>query len=334
MTNYQLFTGDNVEIMRDSVPNNSIDLTVTSPPYDPVVYDGYGELLITLSGKGLRDYTGYTWDFSAVAHQLWRVTKKGGVVVWVVADATIKGSETGSSFRQALFFMNLGFNLHQTILYRMPGTGAKGSNLCYTPSFEYMFVFSKGKPKTINLIRDRINKHAGKSTSGQRSDKKGSTKGSLRTIPKFSKRTNIWKIQSDGLGIHPATFPEKLARDHIRSWSSEGDLVFDPFSGAGTTILSAVKLARHAIGIDCSPKYTELANERIQASRLPFLEKVKPNSIITNNKHVFFDDTKTGWQVSEYDPDLFIFSYKDGRIAKRTSTAVEMAEHNGNPPPF
>lgn len=100
--------GDCVELMKE-IPDDFIDLTVTSPPYD-----------------NLRDYNNeMTWNFEKfkeVAKELFRITKPGGVVVWVVGDATIKGSETGTSFRQALFFKDCGFNLHDTMIYKKTRT--------------------------------------------------------------------------------------------------------------------------------------------------------------------------------------------------------------------
>ena len=150
----QIYCGECADMM-SRLPANCIDLTVTSPPYDLVDED-----LITHPSKGLRDYQGYDWDFVSVAKQLWRVTKVGGVAVWVVGDATVNGSETGSSFRQALYFKEMGFRLHQTLI-QDKGSGHLPDKTRYDSVAEYMFVFSKEKPKTINIIRDRINKSFG-----------------------------------------------------------------------------------------------------------------------------------------------------------------------------
>ena len=233
----------------------SVDLTVTSPPYDD-----------------LRDYNGYTFDFEAIAKQLFRVTKVGGVVVWVVADRTIKGSETGTSFRQALGFMEVGFNLHDTMIYAKQPKGSVGtSNNCYFQCFEYMFVFSKGKPKSINLIRDRMNKQAIQNRSHRRLKS-----GEIQHTPDYqqkpvSKRRNIWEYftgngstTKDKIAFeHPAIFPEKLAQDHILSWSNEGDLVFDPMCGSGTVAKMALIHNRQFIGVDISAEYIEIAKERL-----------------------------------------------------------------------
>jgi site-specific DNA-methyltransferase (adenine-specific) len=182
-----------------TLAGESIDLTVTSPPYD-----------------NLRTYNGFTFDFERIAAELWRVTKPGGVVVWVAADATVKGSETGTSFRQALHFMGLGFNLHDTMIYEKTGTGACGSNLAYWQSFEYMFVLSKGRPKTINRIADHVNVRAGALVTKGRLSASGADKDAKhRTVPEKSVRTNIWRIHSskndDPHIKHPAKFPEALA---------------------------------------------------------------------------------------------------------------------------
>lgn len=222
------------------MPNDYIDLTVTSPPYD-----------------NLRDYEGYEFDFEAIATELFRVTKLGGVVVWVVGDATIKGTETGSSFKQALFFMSLGFSLHDTMIYEKnsPAYPANRKGNRYTQIFEYMFVFSKGKP-TANLICDKPNKWAG------HKDFSGKLKN---PVPEFSPRTNIWRYVTSFNGVkHPAPFPEKLASDHIITWSNEGDTVYDPFLGSGTTAKMALLNGRHFIGSEISKSYAEIAKQRIE----------------------------------------------------------------------
>ena len=246
----QIICGDNVETLR-GFPDDCVDLTVTSPPYD-----------------NLRTYGGHSWDFEGVAQQLWRVTKPGGVVVWVVADATIDGSETGTSFRQALRFMEIGFRLHDTMIYQQSGTGAKGSNLAYWQSFEFMFVFSEGRPKAVTRLRDKKNVKAGCITgSSPKMDAIGSRmERGCREVPDFGIRENIWQYPAhEGDGTqHPAPFPEALARDHILSWSNEGDIVLDPFSGSGTTAKMAKLMGRRYIGIEVNPEYCEIAEERLR----------------------------------------------------------------------
>jgi len=249
----KIITGDSAVVLQ-SFESDCIDLTVTSPPYD-----------------NLRTYNGFTFNFETIARQLFRVTKAGGVVVWVVTDETKNGTESGTSFRQALFFMQCGFNLHDTMIYNKGAQGgAKGSNYCYTQAFEYMFVFSKGKPKSINLLKDRENKYVKNGKSSMRK-KNGKTVEFMASGNTLSKRTNVWDIRggwmvgsTDKIAFeHPATFPEALAQDHILSWSKEGDVVLDCFSGSGTTPKMAKLLNRHYIGIDTSAEYVALANERL-----------------------------------------------------------------------
>ena len=232
------------------LPDGFIDLTVTSPPYD-----------------NLRTYNGFAWDFEATARELYRITKDGGVVVWVVGDATIKGSETGTSFRQALLFKEIGFNLHDTMIYEKNGTGACGSNKCYWQTFEYMFVFSKGNIKTVNRLSN--GKHQ-MTAGGSRIKKDGSKKieNRVANMDKEQIRSNIWKYSvgkasGDDVVNHPAKFPEQLAGDHILSWSNPGDLVFDPFMGSGTTAKLAVANGRNFLGFDLSNDYCELAKNRV-----------------------------------------------------------------------
>jgi len=247
----QLLHGDCLELMQ-AIPDGSVDLTVTSPPYD-----------------NLRTYNGFTFDFEGIARELYRVTKQGGVVVWVVGDATVKGSETGTSFRQALYFRDVcGFNLHDTMIWTKDGGGAVGSNYCYTQNHEFMFVFSKARPATVNLIRDKPNQSAGKDKSGiGRRKASGKHKVEVRTLcSALSKRNNWWYIPPQR-GQHPAVFPERLAADHIASWSNPGDLVLDPFLGSGTTGKMAVQMGRNFIGIEISAEYLSIASDRINGAQ-------------------------------------------------------------------
>lgn len=243
----KIYNADCVEGMKN-LPDNFIDLTVTSPPYD-----------------NLRTYNGFEWNFEATAKELYRITKQGGVVVWVVGDATIKGSETGTSFTQALHFKKIGFNLYDTMIWRKlnPSVPTEGR---YYNAFEYMFVLSKGKPKALNFICDKENKTFG---SSYKSDSKMNPEIRKRSdkskeVGKYSRRHNVWDIAiGNNKTKHPAVFPEKLANDHILTWSNEGDLIFDPFSGSGTTAKMAVLNNRNFIGFEISEKYCDIANKRI-----------------------------------------------------------------------
>lgn len=258
------------------LPNECIDLTVTSPPYD-----------------NLRAYNGFTWDFEGVAKELYRVTKQGGVVVWVVGDATIKGSETGASFKQALYFKEIGFNLHDTMIYEKHNPVPNANNR-YQQSFEFMFVLSKGKPKTTNiLLTKRSNECNDKRTFRVKTvnrDKDGEfSEAKYQTIREFVPRRNIWKYKvglynstTDKVAFrHPAIFPEQLAQDHIISWSNEGDLVLDPFMGSGTTAKMALLNNRHFIGFEISKEYCKIAEKRISETtsnqiELPEIERNVP----------------------------------------------------------
>lgn len=251
----KILLGECSEVM-SAFPDDCVDLTVTSPPYD-----------------NLRNYSDYIFPFKEIANQLFRVTKTGGVVVWVVGDATINGDETGTSFKQALYFKEIGFNLLDTMIYKKQVVGACGSPYCYPQAFEYMFVFSAGTPKTINHIRDVRNLTAQEKgvRVGKRSDKNGY--GGIQksiVVSDFRKRDNVWGYnvcfegQSRGLkSDHPAKFPLSLAIDHISSWSNERDLILDPFIGSGTTAIAAIKLNRHYLGIEISPEYYEQTNRGV-----------------------------------------------------------------------
>ena len=257
----QIICGDSLEVLR-TLADESVDLTVTSPPYD-----------------NLRDYKGYSFNFEGIAKELYRVTRPGGVVVWVVGDQTTNGSESGTSFRQALFFKEIGFNLHDTMIYDKGKVIFPDANR-YHNCWEYMFVFSKGPPKTFNPIADRKNKYPTKNTETSYRQKDGTTKKKIsKQAQEFGWRNNIWYFPSGYMVgtqdktafAHPATFPEALARDHIISWSNEGDLVLDPFLGSGTTAKMAHNLKRNYIGIDISEEYCEIARKRIAGQSSPLL---------------------------------------------------------------
>ena len=250
-TNY-IECGDSVEKLK-TLPDDSVDLTITSPPYD-----------------NLRTYGGFEWDFEATAKELYRVTKQGGVVVWIVNDSTIKGSETGTSFKQALHFKECGFNLHDTMIWQKISPFQHKNR--YISCFEYMFIFSKGKPKTANLICDRKNKWSGTQIHGTERQANGATKQlsnvqKSKKVKDFGARLNVWDIPSEknNKSGHPAVFPERIAKDHIISWSNEGDVVLDPFIGSGTTALAAIKTGRQYIGFDVSEEYCEMARRRVEA---------------------------------------------------------------------
>lgn len=251
----KILEGNCVEVMR-KFDDNFIDLTLTSPPYD-----------------NLRTYKGFVFPFEEIAQQLYRITKEGGIVVWVVNDATIKGSETGTSFKQALYFNEIGFNLHDTMIFQKTNPIPQIYRKRYNGIFEYMFVFSKGKVKTHNPIKiDCL--HAGLKLNGTtyKNYSKGEQKrGKMaKPVKKQKIKGNIWeyvvgkKKEDQAAKGHPAPFPMALARDHINSWTNEGDLVLDPMNGSGTTCLSALQLGRDYIGIDMSEEYCGLARTRIE----------------------------------------------------------------------
>lgn len=242
----QLMQGDCLERMKE-IQDGSIDLTVTSPPYDNIrSYNGNNEM-----------WGEHTWK--AVLKDLYRVTKDGGVVVWVVGDATIKGSETGTSFKQALWAMECGFNLHDTMIYQKFGSGMPHKAHRYGQTFEYMFVFSKGSPFKGVIKTYPPTGKVGKTTRRQ---KDGSIKKGTYNVG-GGKFPNIWQYAGETKVNHPAPFPEQLAKDHIISWSNEGDTVFDPFMGSGTTGKMAKLTGRDFIGIELDPDYFEIAKQRL-----------------------------------------------------------------------
>jgi len=270
----QIIEGNCVEVMK-GFQSDFIDLTVTSPPYDD-----------------LRNYKGFVFPFNEIAQELYRVTKPGGVVVWVVNDATIQGSETGSSFTQALYFREVGFNLHDTMIFRKRNPIPQIYRKRYNNEFEFMFVFSKGVVKTHNPIMVDC-AHAGLELNGttyKNFSKNEQTREKLAKPVKDKKiKGNIWeyvvgKRQEDQEAKgHPAPFPCELVRDHIKSWTNSGDLVFDPMSGSGTTPRVAYEMGRNYIGIDISHEYCKIARERIK-----ILES-KPTLFFVEEEETIYD---------------------------------------------
>ena len=242
----------NLETM-SRMSDGFIDLTVTSPPYD-----------------GLRDYNGYSFPFEDIAKELFRVTKDGGVVVWNVNDSTINGSESLTSFKQALYFKEIGFNVHDTMIYDK-GFAKFPDYVRYGQSFEYMFIFSKGKLKTFNPIKE-LSKWFGQDCIISDREKDGKTKSKKVKVNETKNKRNVWHIDSgfnrsskDKIAFnHPAIFPEKLCADHIVSWSNEGDLIYDCFMGSGTTAKMAHIYKRNWIGSEMSKEYVDLANNRLK----------------------------------------------------------------------
>ena len=250
-----LYKGDCLEVMKQ-IPDKSVDCVVTSPPYD-----------------NLRTYNNSsTWSFDifkGIAHELTRVLADGGVIVWVVGDKTENGSETGTSFRQALYFKELGLNIHDTMIYIKKGGINKGSLKAYQQKFEYMFIFSKGKIKTFNLIKDRKNKVVEDRIKKVR-QKDGTYKEQHFKSHEYGVRYNYWiyetgKNKDTNNFTHPAVFPLELAKDHIISWSNENDTVLDPLMGSGTTGVACKMLNRNFIGIEIDNNYYNIAKGRIDA---------------------------------------------------------------------
>ncbi len=251
----KIYNEDCIKTM-ESMQNEFIDMTITSPPYDD-----------------MRSYKGNNlFKFKKVCESLYRVTKDGGVVVWVIGDQTKNWNESGTSFKHALYFKKVGFNLFDTMIYLKKPRGACGNNQSYWQTFEYMFVFSKGRPKTINLIYDRENKDSRKGDRGTKRLHNGDLFNHSRGgYAKFGRRTNVWEYNvgrghstKDEIAFkHPAIYPEKLVKDHLISWSKEGDLVYDPFMGSGTTAKMCKTNNRNYIGSEINPDYVRYSVKRL-----------------------------------------------------------------------
>ncbi len=274
----RIYNLDCVKGMRQ-LDDNVIDLTVTSPPYDSI-----------------RDYKGYKFNYKSIAKQLYRVTKKGGIVVWVVGDKINKGNKSLTSFMQALYFQKAGFNVHDVMIYQKKNTPFMRSN-AYTNAYEFMFVFAKGTPRVFNPIKTKT---ARSGFEGLPYNKKadGINKKAIGELKKEKTLTNIWAYAvglggstSDKIAFkHPAIFPEKLAADHIMSWTNEGDVVLDPMCGSGTTCKMAKLTGRKYLGFEISNEYCEVTNQRLQLPAKENKPKAKTRKItdaVSNNQLLF-----------------------------------------------
>lgn len=238
------------------IADESVDLVLTSPPYDNLrKYNGSG-----LEWNSLK--------FEKIAQGLQRVLKPGGVIVWVVNDKTENGSETGTAFRQALFFMGLGLNLNDTMIWEKTNPMPQVKQSRYNQVFEYMFVFSKGKPKTFNpiMVPCKCAGHVYDSTCKNMGGENGRTHKTFN-INNNKVDSNIWKIAvAQNKTSHPAVFPLEIPLRHIATWSNKNDVVLDPFMGSGTTGIAAAQLGRQFIGIEIDDEYCQMAKERIISS--------------------------------------------------------------------
>lgn len=253
----QIINDDCVNGMKQ-LPSESIDMVITSPPYDAI-----------------RDYKGFAFDYESVLKEIYRVLKNGCVCVWIVADQTIDGSESGTSFKQVLCAMDIGFKLHDTMIWEKDSFSFPDSNR-YRGVFEYMFVLSKGKPSKVHLIADRRNKYGGMNVHGTARKTDGTTFDRSETwkstiIAEEGIRFNVWHqpCEKNNKTGHPAPFPIQLVKDHIKSWSNEGDLILDPFMGSGTTAIACMQTNRNYLGFDISKEYCEMAEKRIRNNNKP-----------------------------------------------------------------
>ncbi len=246
----KIYNEDNIETLK-KMDSSSLDMVITSPPYDE-----------------LRDYKGFSFDLHGIIDELLRCLKDGAVVIWNVNDATKDGSETGTSFKQALLFIEKGFNLHDTMIWNKSNPLPVGLNhKRYTSSFEYMFVFSKGRVKTFNPLKEKALYSGKKSKKTFQREKDGTKKHKVQqTILDEKIISNVWLLPTayeKESYIHPAPFPTELVIKHIKSWTNENDLIYDPFMGSGTTAKAAHLLNRNWIGSEISKEYCELSNKRL-----------------------------------------------------------------------
>ena len=247
-----VYHGDGAQVLRQDGIAGTVDLIVTSPPYG-----------------ALRDYGGHGFEFEAMAGACVAALAPGGVIVWVVADETIDGSETGKSYRQVLSFMDRGLLLHDTMIYLKSGSNGRTWKRRHSSAFEFMFVLSNGKPATVNKIIDQKTKGGSTGSYTKRNRDGTLSPREKRSIPLIIPRNNVWNYlpghghEDQSAFQHPAIFPLALAKDHIRTWSNPGELVADPMAGSGTTLRAAKELGRRAVGVEIHADYLPIITERL-----------------------------------------------------------------------
>lgn len=242
----KIFNEDCLQTM-SRMPYETIDMVLTSPPYDD-----------------LRTYNSL-FDLDKICKELYRITKQGGVCVWVVGDKSVNGSESGTSFKQALKFMECGWNLHDTMIFKKKNPMPYIKKNCYTQAFEYMFVFSKGTPKTANMLTEPCDYAGVTITSTNTNEQSIKAKKKVYHTKDEKIRHNVFEYVLAGTNYgHPAIFPKQLAIDHIKSWSNEGDLIYDCFMGSGTVAVVSIPLNRNWVGSEISKEYVGIINERVK----------------------------------------------------------------------
>ena len=250
----KIICGDSQEVLK-TFPDGCIDLTITSPPYSDLRH--YGNTL-----------TKDNWNhnkFMGIADELYRVTQEGGVVVWIVNDKTEKGSKSLVSFRQAIYFQEIGFNVNDVMIWEKTNPCPVVRQPRYQDVFEYMFILSKGVPKTFNpiMVPCKCANQEYHSTTKNMGGENGRTYKEF-VINKEKVSGNVWEVAiAQNKTKHPAVYPQQLVEKHILSWSDEGDLILDPFVGSGTTAIVAKRMNRKYIGIEINPEYVDICQERL-----------------------------------------------------------------------
>ncbi|MBR1921447.1 MAG: site-specific DNA-methyltransferase [Kiritimatiellae bacterium] len=251
----KIICGDSAAVM-EKFPDNSIDMVVTSPPYDSI-----------------RDYKGFSADLSKIGRETFRVLKEGGIAVVVIQDQTKNYGKTLTSFRLAIDWCdNAGFKLFECLIYKKLGAEGAWWNKRFRVDHEYMMVFLKGdRPAYFNKDPLKIpSKHGGKVMTGGGTRLTSGIRIATRAIHinPMKCRGTVWAYETAGDGSrlkhqHPATYPDRLPYDFIQCFCPEKGIVLDPFMGSGTTALAAKSLKRFYVGIDISQEYVDLAERRV-----------------------------------------------------------------------
>jgi site-specific DNA-methyltransferase (adenine-specific) len=252
----RIYCTDCVEGMKQ-IPGSSIDLVVTSPPYDSI-----------------RNYNGFTFDLHATGQGIHRVLRDGGIAAMVLQDQTSNFGKSLTSFRTVLDWCdNIGFKLFECVIYRKYGPEGAWWRNRFRVDHEYMPIFLKGnRPNYFDKEPLKIpSKHGGKVMTGSGSRRTdGKTNHAVtRMINPTKCRGTVWDYLMAGdkdpiKRKHPAPFPDQIPKDFIGCFCPPGGIVLDPFMGCGSTAMAALALGRRFIGFEISPEYCSLAEERMK----------------------------------------------------------------------
>lgn len=281
MTHFEIIDGDVAKNLVN-LGDNSINCTITSPPYFGL--RKYSDNHESEIGKepDLKDYIS---NLQNIFGTLWHKTRDDGTLFLNLGDSYIDNQLQGVPWRVALALADVGWILRSDIIWKKPNAMPSSIKNRFTVEHEYVFFFSK-KKKGYSFYQDAVREphvtfsenskmRGGRNHLGKRggTPEAGKNAGNSNLHdgrwdqafhPLGRNKRTVWEIPLGKFrGAHFAVFPEKLVETCINVATVEGDLVFDPFTGSGTTGLVAIRSGRNFLGCELVPEYAQMARQRI-----------------------------------------------------------------------